>query len=207
MHNQSLKNPRFDEVDNINFEKFTRKQKNFQAGSKDRSRGNRFRCANCGSLVIANRELSGVNNRNHCPNCLWSKHVDEFKAGDRKASCCSRMQPIGLTVKQIHKKYTNQEKGELMLIHRCTGCGKISINRIASDDSTGALITLYEQADEFSVELRVELAAQKIYPLLSGDITTVFSQLFGWQSILDEFEGDHLCKEISVGEDVSEITK
>jgi hypothetical protein len=146
-----------------------------------------FRCTNCALLIAADRAFSGVNNRNHCPNCLWSKHVDLEKPGDRKAGCRSRMQPIGLTVKKTGKKYGSACTGELMLVHRCTGCGKISINRIASDDATGALIQLYRDSQGMAEPLRQDLEQQGIHPLLAGDLTTVYSQLFGWQSILEEF--------------------
>ena len=81
-----------------------------------------------------------------------------------------------------------------MLIHHCTGCGKLSINHIASDDSTGALIALYRQAGELANDLLLELAAQGIHSLSAADVTTVFSQLFGWQLILDEFEPEPQAK-------------
>lgn len=196
-----------DEEKNPSFEKFhhqklarTEKPENRE---KKRGQESRFRCGNCGSLVSADRELAGVNNRNHCPSCLWSKHVDEYKAGDRKATCGARMQPIGLTVKKRHKKYAASTPGELMLIHRCTGCGKISINRIASDDSTGALIALYRLAQELSPEQMLELAAQGIHLLSAADVTTVFSQLFGWQAILEEFQAESaaLAEPVELDED------
>jgi DNA-directed RNA polymerase subunit RPC12/RpoP len=196
MQHSSTKYDPMHEAKTASFEKIHKHKASRKNGS-DNHHGNhaqerQFRCGNCGSLVSTDRELAGVNNRNHCPNCLWSKHVDLYKAGDRKASCGARMQPIGLTVKKSHKKYAANDQGELMLIHRCAGCGKISINRIASDDSTGSLIALYRQAEQFSAELLLELAAQGIHPLSAADLTTVFSQLFGWQSILEGFEGDRL---------------
>jgi len=147
----------------------------------------RFRCLNCSLMVSAEHELSGVNNRNHCPNCLWSKHVDLNKAGDRKATCGARMQPIGLTVKHTGKKYGNTAQGELMIIHHCSGCGKISINRVAADDSAGALLALYKRSQQMETELLILLAEMDIQPLQAHDLTTVYSQLFGWQSILGEF--------------------
>lgn len=146
-----------------------------------------FRCINCSLLVIAEKELSGVNNRNHCPNCLCSKHVDLKKAGDRKALCHARMRPIGLTVKHTGKKYGNAAQGELMIIHRCSGCGKISINRIAADDSAGALLELYKRSQGMDAELLMQLQEMDIQPLQAADLTTVYSQLFGWQSIVGEF--------------------
>lgn len=142
---------------------------------------------NCSLLVSADHELSGVNNRNHCPNCLYSRHVDLVKAGDRKATCGAHMQPIGLTVKHTGKKYGNAAQGELMIIHRCSGCGKISINRIAADDSAGALLALYKRSQQMESSLLESLLELGIQPLQAADLTTVYSQLFGWQSILGEF--------------------
>jgi len=53
--------------------------------------------------------------------------------GDRKSKCQSKMKPLGLT---------RRSDGELMVVHRCLNCGKISYNRIAGDDNTYALLTL-----------------------------------------------------------------
>ena len=147
-----------------------------------------FRCLQCNLLVTIAREQAGVNNRNHCPNCLWSLHVDLKRPGDRKANCHSRMQPIGLTLKKTHKKYEASALGELMLIHRCAKCGKFSINRIAADDSAGQLYQLYCQSFNLDTELRSQLAAQGVIALEASDLTAVYSQLFGWQAILEEFQ-------------------
>jgi hypothetical protein len=147
-----------------------------------------FTCIQCGFPVSVERELSGVNNRNHCPRCLWSRHVDLNKAGDRKADCRSRMQPIGLTVKQTHKRYSQEPGGELILIHLCRGCGKISINRIAADDDVSTVYQLFNRSAEISIERKELLETQGITLLGRGDLTVVYSQLFGWQSILEEFK-------------------
>ena len=96
--------------------------------------------ASCKSWVSSSREACGVNHRNHCPFCLVSLHVDQTRAGDRRSACRSRMVAIGLTFKKVSKRYPGEGQGELMLIHRCTGCGKISINRIAADDNPEATL-------------------------------------------------------------------
>jgi predicted RNA-binding Zn-ribbon protein involved in translation (DUF1610 family) len=198
MYTNASKKYHQDDPDTDTYEKINKRRSKHkpysQPGRKGKEYETHFRCVNCGSVVTTDKELAGVNNRNHCPNCLWSKHVDEFKIGDRKATCGARMRPIGLTVKKNHKKYVTNAHGELMLIHHCTGCGKLSINRIASDDSTGALIALYRQAGELANDLLLELAAQGIHSLSAADVTTVFSQLFGWQLILDEFEPEPQAK-------------
>ncbi len=93
-----------------------------------------FNCLHCRNFVSAGHLYAGVNNRNHCPHCLWSRHMDLFKAGDRMSACKAPMEPIGLTMKRVTKKYPAVTSGELMLVHLCTECERISINRIAADD-------------------------------------------------------------------------
>ena len=93
-----------------------------------------FTCKHCGRYVSARTAISGVVNRNHCPYCLHSRHVDLFKPGDRLCACKGVMAPVGLTVKRSRDKYARGLNGELMLVHRCTACGTLSINRIAADD-------------------------------------------------------------------------
>lgn len=77
----------------------------------------------------------GGRHRNHCPNCLYSKHVDGKMPGDRKSECHSLMEPIGLLTRR---------NGEQVLIHRCLGCGKIDPNRVAADDNPVLLATIPE---------------------------------------------------------------
>lgn len=179
-----------------NFEKIRRKrdttasQPPIRTGrSQGSERANEFKCTNCGSMVSLNREVSGVNNRNHCPYCLWSRHLDQRKPGDRLSTCRGRMEPLGLTVKHTLKRYQSGKQGELMLIHRCAACGKLSINRIAGDDNTLLLNELFARSQHMPQPLEDRLSAQGILPLGPRDITLVQSQLFGWQSILAEFEG------------------
>ena len=97
-----------------------------------------FRCAHCHNIVPAAHIVSGVNNRNHCPYCLWSFHLDLFVAGDRLSACKGQMRPIGLTMKKSRNKYQIKSRGELMLIHECIECRTLSINRIAADDDPEA---------------------------------------------------------------------
>jgi hypothetical protein len=69
---------------------------------------NGFRCEHCGAYVYTLPTIAGVNNRNHCPFCLWSRHLDYLKPGDRMSACKAKMQPIGLTVKRGRDKYSNE---------------------------------------------------------------------------------------------------
>ncbi|MEQ8350776.1 MAG: RNHCP domain-containing protein [Leptospiraceae bacterium] len=96
----------------------------------DRRRPSReFRCRNC-KHVIGIPE-SGTKQRNHCPLCLHSVHLD-VSPGDRSSNCKSLMEPIAIWVRS----------GEWVLLHRCCGCGEIRPNRVAPDDNETLLISL-----------------------------------------------------------------
>jgi hypothetical protein len=64
-----------------------------------------FRCAYCRGWVSSASFVSGVHNRNHCPYCLWSRHLDLYAAGDRLSACKAPMQPVALTRKPGRGKY------------------------------------------------------------------------------------------------------
>lgn len=91
---------------------------------RSRQGSDSFRCANC-SLDVP-LSAPGTRHRNHCPNCLFSRHVDDRVPGDRASECGARMEPIAVTVRG---------DGEWVLIHRCTGCDTLVANRSAGDDN------------------------------------------------------------------------
>jgi ribosome biogenesis GTPase / thiamine phosphate phosphatase len=93
-----------------------------------------FRCVNCGGQVSG--DAAGTTHRNHCPSCLWSRHLD-VRPGDRAAACGGAMQPIAVWVKS---------DGEWALVHRCEQCGSVRTNRVAGDDSELALMSLAVRA-------------------------------------------------------------
>lgn len=85
-----------------------------------------FTCEVCGTKV------KGTGFTNHCPNCLWSKHVDEQVPGDRKSNCQGLMEPINVEINH----------GEYSLLHRCQKCGKEMKNKVDSEDNFGKIIEL-----------------------------------------------------------------
>lgn len=89
-----------------------------------------FTCQVCGRLVTS--EGAGTEHRNHCPYCLYSKHLD-IEPGDRAADCGGAMEPIAVWVRK---------GGEWALIHRCRICGALSSNRVAADDNPVKLLSL-----------------------------------------------------------------
>lgn len=85
-----------------------------------------FVCEVCGTKV------KGTGYANHCPNCLYSKHVDEAVPGDRLSSCSGLMEPVGLELK----------KGQYYLLHRCQKCGKKTRNKTSKEDNFEKLLGL-----------------------------------------------------------------
>lgn len=138
-----------------------------------------FKCLNCGYSVSTDPIISGVQSRNHCPMCLWSRHVDLHTAGDRMAGCMGMMKPIGLTLKRTRKKYANSSAGEIMLIHACQGCGKVSICRIAADDHAETIWQLFESSLEMDAHTRSQLEESGVQTLTAGDGQIVRRQLYG----------------------------
>ncbi|MEP7023673.1 MAG: RNHCP domain-containing protein [Actinomycetota bacterium] len=90
-----------------------------------------FVCGHCG--VDVSLDAPGTSHRNHCPSCLWSRHLDRNAPGDRKADCPGGMEPIAVTIRGERR---------WMLIHRCTRCGRLRMNRTAADDNVLMLMQL-----------------------------------------------------------------
>lgn len=103
-------------------------QENFR-----RVRNEGFLCAHCGTKV---RPLANGSCRNHCPHCLWSRHLDEVP-GDRASPCGGVMQPVAVQ---------RDARRGWMIVHRCTRCGTVKRNKAALDDPA--------QPDRFDVMLR-----------------------------------------------------
>lgn len=110
-----------------------------------------FICKNCSQKVSIN--AIGTKNRNHCPHCLWSLHVDKKFVGDRSSDCKGLMEPVSITFKDEGiDKYGKKKQGEGMIVHQCRVCGKESKNRIAGDDDAGAILAICKEKDRSEVE-------------------------------------------------------
>ena len=68
-----------------------------------------FVCENCGKIV----EKLNYTARDHCPYCLYSKHLD-INPGDRLNDCLGLLKPIDI------EKFKNTYK----IIYKCEKCGK-----------------------------------------------------------------------------------
>ena len=138
-----------------------------------------FTCGHCDSWVSKDRFI-GTHFRNHCPFCLWSKHVDERHSGDRDSSCRSSMEPIGLTFKhEGQDKYGRPRQGELMLVHQCQKCGAFSLNRLAADDEIQMVLQVFESSKKKNKVILDKLKEDHIELLTEKDEKEIKTQLFG----------------------------
>jgi hypothetical protein len=84
-----------------------------------------FVCERCGFNVV------GDGYTNHCPNCLWSRHVD-INPGDRAAQCGGMMEPVEVSAK----------RDRYVILHRCTTCDHERRNKAAAGDNFEELLRI-----------------------------------------------------------------
>jgi len=93
--------------------------------SKFKKKIENFVCEKCGTMV------KGDGFTNHCPRCLFSKHVDIFP-GDRAEVCGGLMRPIS----------AEESGGEWSIIHKCEKCGKKQKNKTSKEDNFEEIIKI-----------------------------------------------------------------
>jgi Zn finger protein HypA/HybF involved in hydrogenase expression len=86
-----------------------------------------FICENC------HQKVSKLNytSRDHCPYCLYSKHVD-INPGDRENTCLGLLKPIDI------EKYKDTYK----IIYKCKKCHQIHKNVMANDDNYDEILNI-----------------------------------------------------------------
>lgn len=86
-----------------------------------------FICENC-SKKVNKLEYTA---RDHCPHCLYSKHVD-INPGDRLNPCKGLLKPVGI------EKFKSTYK----IIYKCEKCNELHKNIKAEDDNFDIIIDL-----------------------------------------------------------------
>ena len=84
-----------------------------------------FNCAHCGAVVRGNGYT------NHCPECLWSRHVDN-NPGDRASNCGGMMRPINV----------EKSGNGFIITHKCEKCGKTIRQHTNDNDNIDAITAL-----------------------------------------------------------------
>jgi hypothetical protein len=102
--------------------------KKFQRRKED------FVCTKCGTAVV------GDGYTDHCPACLWSRHVD-VNPGDRASTCLGMMEPIA--TEGTGPIYT--------ILYKCTQCKSEHRVKMHKADSADAIVALaLARAKKFS---------------------------------------------------------
>lgn len=94
-------------------------------GKKFKKTVENFTCLVCKQIVV------GDGFTDHCPRCLWSKHVD-INPGDRLAECCGPMEPISSKI----------QKEEWKIFYKCQKCGYIHFNKTTPEDNMETVIKI-----------------------------------------------------------------
>lgn len=84
-----------------------------------------FICEHCGA------EVEGSGYTNHCPHCLWSKHVD-MEPGDRAATCGGLMKPVRI----------EGASPEYDIVQVCEKCKHERRNKVAHNDSEETILAV-----------------------------------------------------------------
>jgi len=87
-----------------------------------------FSCEKCSF------QIEGNGYTNHCPKCLWSKHVD-IHPGDRAANCGGLMKPTKI----------EQKSGEYIIVHECQKCEHHKRNKVQKEDDFDQVIKITTQ--------------------------------------------------------------
>ena len=90
-------------------------------------RDEEFVCEHCGKKVFP----LGYTARDHCPYCLYSKHVD-IMPGDRNSNCLGLLKPIGV------EKFKDTYK----IVYCCLKCKQLHKNIMARDDDMDIVIKI-----------------------------------------------------------------
>lgn len=86
-----------------------------------------FICEYCGKTVNRLKYTA----RDHCPFCLYSKHVD-ILPGDRANQCCGLLVPTDI------EKFKNTYK----IVYKCNKCNNFHKNIIANDDDFEQILNI-----------------------------------------------------------------
>jgi len=91
-----------------------------------------FTCGHCGAAVTGNGYT------NHCPVCLYSRHVD-IHPGDRASDCGGLMKPIAIETK----------RGDYVILQECQVCGHQRRNKRAPEDRLEAIMAVSRSVGGF----------------------------------------------------------
>jgi len=156
-----------------------KKQKENIAKIKAEKQQKKLICCRCDNEAIFSVDID-VAHINHCSHCLSLYHIDKNFSDDCSTNCGGCMHAIGLTFKKEgNDKCNNQKEGELMIIHKCVICDKVSINRLATDDDEVAILVLFHKSFLLDNATKQKILNEGIEMASLKDKERVFIKLFG----------------------------
>ena len=142
----------YDDEDEDDYRSHKRRKPRYNLSSQDV-----FKCKHCRRFVCP--PPGGGHHRNHCPFCLFSRHVDDKRPGDRMSTCGASMEPVG---------YFQRHNEEYVLVHRCLGCEFERFNRIAADDDIDLVLSLSQLPSRTSCEMKAQRLKEEIGEAVVG---------------------------------------
>ncbi len=107
-----------------------------------------FTCEQCGRII------KGTGYTDHCPDCLWSRHVD-INPGDRKSRCKGMMEPVSIEICG----------GKNIIHYQCTECSHKHRVKTTPDDNLNEIVKLSSRP----LEKRTARAGQKVRKSILSD--------------------------------------
>ena len=71
-----------------------------------------------------------------------------------------------------------------MLVHECTECKALSINRIAADDDSQTVIAIFQESIQLAHRIHILCQEYGIVLLKAKDTKIVYTQLYGRQAVI-----------------------
>ncbi len=90
-----------------------------------------FTCSNCGAKV------RGTGYTDHCPRCLFSRHVD-LNPGDRRSRCKGEMRPVG----------ASSDRRGFTIHYICTRCRVRRSVKAAANDNMELIYGLIQSSQD-----------------------------------------------------------
>jgi hypothetical protein len=90
------------------------------------------------------------------------------------------MQPMAIAFKDYSvNPFTNRGGGELMIIHQCLNCGKISPNRIAGNDNEYQILSILKESMNLNEDITTRLRNIGLELITTSNKEEAYISLFG----------------------------
>ena len=155
-----------------------KKQKENIVKIKAEKQQKKFICCECNNEISFSVNID-TTHTNHCPRCLSLRHFNKKFLDNGATNCGGCMRAIGLAFKKEEgDKYSNQKEEELMIIHKCVICDKISINHLAIGDDEVAILVLFHKSFLLDNVTKQKILNKGIKLASPRDKERVFVKLF-----------------------------